>query len=77
MVFKKQNKKEYKNPQNVKIINSQTTSPTNYYIRTNLHNITVEKQKKLALNPFDDKRVYLNPIQKVPWDKHTQKSDCP
>ena len=29
------------------------------------------------MNPFDDKRVYLNPIQSLPWDKHTQKGDCP
>ena len=36
---------------------SETTSATNYSIRSNLHNITVEKQNKLALNPFDDKRV--------------------
>ena len=29
------------------------------------------------MNPFDDKRVYLNPIQSLSWDKHTQKGDCP
>ena len=29
------------------------------------------------MNPFDDKRVYLNPILSLPWDKHTQKGDCP
>ena len=37
----------------------------------------MEKQNKLALNPFDNKRVYLNPIQSLSWDKHTQKGDCP
>ena len=37
----------------------------------------MEKQNKLALNPFDDKRVYLTPIQSLSWDKHTQKGDCP
>ena len=42
-----------------------------------MHNLTVQKQDKLALNPSDDKRVYLNPIQNLPWDKHTQKGDCP
>ena len=41
---------------------SETTSATNYSIRSNLHIITVEKQNKLALSAFDDKRVYLNPI---------------
>ena len=29
------------------------------------------------MNPFDDERLYINPIQSLPWDKHTQKSDCP
>ena len=35
----------------------------------------MEKQNKLTLNPFNDKRVYLNPIQSLPWDKHTQRGD--
>ena len=52
---------------------SETTSATIYSFRSSLHSITVEKQNKLALNPFHDKRVYLNPIQSLSWDKHTQK----
>ena len=56
---------------------SETTSATNYSIRSNLHKLKVEKQNKLALNPFDDRRVYLNPILNLSWDKHTQKGDCP
>ena len=56
---------------------SETTSATNYSIRSNLHKLSVEKQNKLALNPFDDKRVYLNPIQSLSRDKHTQKGGCP
>ena len=59
------------------LFNSETSSSTNISIRSNLHNLTVEKQNKLALNPFDDKRLYINPRQSLPWDKHTQKSDCP
>ena len=59
------------------LFNSETTTATNYSIRSNAHNLTVQKQDKLALNPFDDKRVYLNLIQSLPWDKHTQKGDCP
>ena len=59
------------------LFNSETSSSTNKSIRSNLHNLTVEKQNKLALNPFDDKRLYINPIQSLPWDKHTQKGDCP
>ena len=59
------------------LFNSETTTATNYSIRSNAHNLTVQKQDKLALNPFDDKRMYLNPIQSLSWDKHTQKGDCP
>ena len=61
-------------PQNKQFINSsfnsQTTTATNYSIRSDAHNLTVQKQDKVALNPFDDKRVYLNPIQSLSWDKH-------
>ena len=56
---------------------SETTSATKYSIRSNLHQLLVEKQNKLALNPFDDKRLYLNPIQNLPWDEHTQQGDYP
>ena len=59
------------------LFNSETTTATNYSIRSDAHNLTVQKQDKLALNPFDDKRLYLNPIQSLSWDKHTQKGDCP
>ena len=64
---------EYQNS----LFNSETSSSTNISIRSNLHNLTVEKQPKLCLNPFDDKRLYINPIQSLPGDKHTQKGDCP
>ena len=59
------------------MFNSETSSSTKMSIRSNLHNLTVEKQPKLCLNPFDDKRLYVNPIQSIPWDKHTQQGDCP
>ena len=59
------------------LFNSETTTATNYSIRSNAHSLTVQKQDKLALNPFDDKRVYLNPIQSLSWDKHVQSGDCP
>ena len=59
------------------LFNSETSSSANISIRSKLHNLTVEKQNKLALNPFDDKRLFINPIQSLPWDKHTQKGDCP
>ena len=54
------------------LFNSETTTATIF-----AHSLTVQKQNKPALNPFDDKRVYLNPIQSLSWDKHTQKDDCP
>ena len=59
------------------LFNSETTTATNYSIRSDAHDLIVQKQDKLALNPVDDKRVYLNPIQSLSWDKHTQKGDCP
>ena len=59
------------------LFNSETTTANNYSIRSIAHNLTVQRQDKLALNPFDDKRLYLNPIQSLSWDKHTQKGDCP
>ena len=64
---------EYQNS----LFKSETSSSTNISIKYNLHNLTVEKRNKLALNPFDDKRLYINPIQSLPWDKHTQKGGCP
>ena len=45
------------------LFNSETSSSTNITIRSNLHNLTFEKQPKLCLNPFDDKRLYINPIK--------------
>ena len=55
---------------------SETTSPTIYYwIRSILHQLSVQKQNKVASNPFDDKRLYIKPIQSLPWDKHTQKGN--
>ena len=56
---------------------SETTNARNSSVRSNLHQISVEKQNKLALNPFDDKRMYIHPIKSLPWDKHTQQGYCP
>jgi len=59
------------------LFNSETTTGINYSIRSNKHNLTVEKQEKLCLNPFDDKRLYLTPTKSLPWDKkHIQSGDC-
>ena len=59
------------------LFNSETTTATNYSIRSDAHSLTVQKQNNLALNSFGDKRVYLNPIQSLSWDKHVQSGDCP
>ena len=80
-IQKAKQKGKHHTPQNTECINSlfnsQTTTATNYSIRSDAHNLSVQKQDKLAFNPFDDKRVYLNPKQSLSWDKHTQKGDCP
>ena len=39
----------------------------NYSFRSNKHEITMMKQKKIALNTFDDKRCYLDKYISVPW----------
>ena len=69
-IFRSQNKKKYNIHHKKKqflnsLFISETTTATDYSIRSNAHNLTVQKQDKLVLNPFDDKRVYLNPIQSL------------
>ena len=57
----------------ISLFNSQTTAATNYSIRAHTEgasrNLTVQKKDKLeckiSLNPFDDKRMYLNPTQSL------------
>ena len=48
------------------LFNSGTTVETKSSTRSNLHQLSVEKQNKLALNPFCDKRMYINPIKSLP-----------
>ena len=59
------------------LLKCKTTESTNYSIRSNAHNLTVQKQKKLAWNPFDDKRMYLFEKPTLPWEKHLQSGYCP
>ena len=59
------------------LFNKNTTNQTNISIRSERHNINVIKQNKLALNSFDDKRLYINNTYSVPWDTHTQMYECP
>ena len=44
-------------------------------IYSNLHQLTVEKQNKQALNAFDEKYMYSVPIQSLQWDKHAQQGN--
>ena len=51
----------------------------NYSLRSNKHEITMVKQKMIALNTFDDKRCYVDKLISVPWghnpsSKMTQKN---
>ena len=39
----------------------------NYSFRSNKHEITMVKQKKIALNTFDDKRCYIDKYNSIPW----------
>ena len=38
-----------------------------YSFRSNKHEISMVKQKKLALNTFDGKRCYIDKSNSVPW----------
>ena len=44
------------------LFNNKNTNQTNFSIRSEGHSITVHSQRKLALNSFDDKRLYINNI---------------
>ena len=82
IVFKKRNKTEYKKLPNVNTTKIHCLIQKHqvlqiYQLDLIYTTLQLKKQNKLALNPFDDKRLYINPIQSLPWDKHTQKGDCP
>ena len=47
--------------------NNQFKYGVNYFFRSNKHEITMVKQKKIALNTFDDKRCYSDKYISVPW----------
>ena len=57
-------------------ISESSKSTTNSSSRRKLHHLNVEKQNNLALNPFDDERMYIEPTKQLPWDKHTQCGTC-
>ena len=43
----------------------------NYSFKCNKHEITLVKQKKLALNTFDDKKCYIDKYISVPWGQNS------
>ena len=47
--------------------NNEIKYGVNYSFRSNKHEITMVKQKKIALNTFDDKRCYIDKYNSIPW----------
>ena len=47
--------------------NNEIKYSDNYSFRSNKHEITMVKQKMIALNTFDDKRCYIDKYISVPW----------
>ena len=47
--------------------NNEIKYSVNYSFRSNKHEITMVKQKKIVLNTFDDKRCYIDKYNSIPW----------
>ena len=47
--------------------NNEIKYGVNYSLRSDKHEITMIKQKKMALKPFDDKRCYIDKYNSIPW----------
>ena len=47
--------------------NNENNYIVNYSFRSNKHEIILVKQKKIALNTFDDKSCYIDKYISVPW----------
>ena len=47
--------------------NNEIKYGVNYSFRTNKHEIIMVKQKKIALNTFDDKRCLIDKYNSIPW----------
>ena len=47
--------------------NNEIKYGVNYSFRSNKHEIAMVKQKKIALNTFDDKRCYIDKYISIPW----------
>ena len=40
----------------------------NYIIKSNIHDLYLEKVRKSTLSAFDEKRCLINEIQSIPWN---------
>ena len=49
------------------LVNKEIKNGVNYSFRSKKHEIALVKQKKIALNTFDDKRCYTDKYSSVPW----------
>ena len=47
--------------------NNEIKYGVHYSFRGNKHEITMVKQKKIALNTIDDKRCYIDKYNRIPW----------
>ena len=47
--------------------NNEIKEGVNYSLRSSKHEITMVKQKKIALSTFADKRCYIDNYISVPW----------
>ena len=47
--------------------NNETKYGVNYSFRSNKHEVKMVKQKKIAVDTFDDKRCYIDKYISVPW----------
>ena len=48
-------------------MNTEMKYGVNYSFRSNKQEISMVKQKKMALKTFDDKRCYIDEYDSVPW----------
>ena len=53
--------------------NNEIKYGVNYSFRSNKHEIAMVKQKKIALNTFDDKRYYIDKYNSIPWGYNPKK----
>ena len=49
------------------LANNEFEYGVNFSFRSNRHEISMVKQKKIAFNTFDDKRCYIDEFISVPW----------